>query len=159
MTDATPPATTTTTSADSPLFRVLGISLALASAAFIGASFILKKRGLLDANAMDGRRPGTSHSYLKNTLWWTGMIMMLVGELCNVAAYAFQPAIIVTPLGAISVVISAVMSDIFLKEKLNLSGKIGCAQCVLGATLLVVNSPPGSVTGSLVSFWVKVWDW
>ncbi|KAJ3026974.1 UNVERIFIED_CONTAM: hypothetical protein HDU68_004717 [Siphonaria sp. JEL0065] len=141
------------------MFRVLGVSLALASAAFIGASFILKKKGLLDSNALDGRRPGTGHGYLKNTLWWTGMIMMLVGELCNVAAYAFQPAIIVTPLGAISVVISAVMSDFFLKEKLNLSGKIGCAQCVLGATLLVVNSPPGSVTGSLVSFWVKVWDW
>ncbi|KAJ3295865.1 hypothetical protein HDU79_008217 [Rhizoclosmatium sp. JEL0117] len=151
--------TNTNEKESSALFRVLGVSLALASAAFIGASFILKKRGLLDSNALDGRRPGSGHGYLKNTLWWTGMIMMLVGELCNVAAYAFQPAIIVTPLGAISVVISAVMSDIFLKEKLNLSGKIGCAQCVLGATLLVVNSPPGSVTGSLASFWVKVWDW
>ncbi|KAJ3237285.1 hypothetical protein HDU81_009791 [Chytriomyces hyalinus] len=145
--------------ADSPLFRVLGVSLALASATFIGASFILKKKGLLDSNALDGRRPGTGHGYLKNTLWWTGMIMMLVGELCNVAAYAFQPAIIVTPLGSISVVISAVMSDIFLKEKLSFSGKIGCAQCLLGATLLVVNSPSGSVSGSLAFFWTKVWDW
>ncbi|KAJ3235833.1 hypothetical protein HDU81_011412 [Chytriomyces hyalinus] len=221
------------TSADSPLFRVLGVSLALASATFIGASFILKKKGLLDSNALDGRKPGTGHGYLKNTLWWTGMIMsevltflpssrtpgvdwrgdelgwmelflseiscavlaivvaflevrparhpdrkdglyevkpvdvgqlnkneaVLVGELCNVAAYAFQPAIIVTPLGSISVVISAVMSDIFLKEKLSFSGKIGCAQCLLGATLLVVNSPSGSVTGSLSFFWTKVWDW
>ncbi|KAJ3265817.1 hypothetical protein HDU77_003838 [Chytriomyces hyalinus] len=154
MSPSAPPA-----SADSPLFRVLGVSLALASATFIGASFILKKKGLLDSNALDGRKPGTGHGYLKNTLWWTGMIMMLVGELCNVAAYAFQPAIIVTPLGSISVVISAVMSDIFLKEKLSFSGKIGCAQCLLGATLLVVNSPSGSVTGSLSFFWTKVWDW
>ncbi|KAJ3245277.1 hypothetical protein HDU78_009640 [Chytriomyces hyalinus] len=247
MSPSAPPA-----SADSPLFRVLGVSLALASATFIGASFILKKKGLLDSNALDGRKPGTGHGYLKNTLWWTGMIMsellhstlylimpaalqlaivvaslkcaqlatlhekwasrkkpadvgrisrrrlayrgrcvpfggvpgkmrgtfaapfnltppkiltlftkssVLVGELCNVAAYAFQPAIIVTPLGSISVVISAVMSDIFLKEKLSFSGKIGCAQCLLGATLLVVNSPSGSVTGSLSFFWTKVWDW
>ncbi|KAJ3235832.1 hypothetical protein HDU81_011411 [Chytriomyces hyalinus] len=144
---------------NSPLFRVLGVSLALSSAACIGASFILKKKGLLDSNALDGRRPGTGHGYLKNTLWWTGMIMMLVGELCNVAAYAFQPAIIVTPLGSISVVISAIMSDMFLKERLSFSGKIGCAQCVLGATLLVVNSPPGSVTSDLFGFWIKVWDW
>ncbi|KAJ3201660.1 hypothetical protein HDU83_007865 [Entophlyctis luteolus] len=152
-------ATSTSSQTESATFRVAGISLALASAAFIGASYIIKKKGLLDANALDGRRPGTSHGYLKSAMWWTGMTMMLVGELCNVAAYAFQPAIIVTPLGAISVVISAILSDIFLKEKLNLSGKIGCAQCVLGATLLVVNSPPGSATDSLTSFWVKVWDW
>ncbi|KAJ3205386.1 hypothetical protein HDU82_005230 [Entophlyctis luteolus] len=149
----------TTSQTESTTFRIAGISLALASAAFIGASYIIKKKGLLDANAVDGKRPGTSHGYLKSAMWWTGMTMMLVGELCNVAAYAFQPAIIVTPLGAISVVISAVLSDFFLKEKLNLSGKIGCAQCVLGATLLVVNSPPGSATDSLTSFWVKVWDW
>ncbi|KAI8617968.1 magnesium transporter [Chytriomyces sp. MP71] len=145
--------------ADSAVFRIIGVSLALASAACIGASFILKKKGLLDSNAIDGRRPGTGHGYLKNTLWWTGMIMMLVGELCNVAAYAFQPAIIVTPLGSISVVISAIMSDMFLKERLSFAGKIGCAQCVLGATLLVVNSPPGSVTSNLAGFWIKVWDW
>ncbi|KAJ3127516.1 hypothetical protein HK100_009714 [Physocladia obscura] len=142
---------------DSALFRILGVSLALASATFVGASFIIKKKGLLNSNALNNHKPGNGHAYLRNAMWWTGM--MLIGELCNVAAYAFQPAIIVTPLGAISVVISAVMSDIFLKEKLNLSGKIGCAQCVLGATLLVVNSPPGSATDSLMSFWVKVWDW
>ena len=28
-------------------------------------------------------------------MWWTGMIIMILGELCNFAAYAFVEAIIV----------------------------------------------------------------
>ena len=28
-------------------------------------------------------------------MWWTGMIIMVLGELCNFAAYAFTEAIIV----------------------------------------------------------------
>ncbi|KAI8617967.1 magnesium transporter NIPA-domain-containing protein [Chytriomyces sp. MP71] len=145
---------------ESPLYRIIGITLALTSAAFIGASFILKKKGLLDSNALDtAHKRGEGHEYLKSTMWWTGMAMMIVGELCNVGAYAFQPAIIVTPMGAISVVISAILSDFFLKEKLSKAGKIGCALCVIGATLLVVNSPPNSGAGTLDAFWRSCWTW
>jgi drug/metabolite transporter (DMT)-like permease len=54
------------------------------------------------------------------------MIMMIMGELCNFGAYAFIPAIIVTPLGALSVVICAILSSIFLKEALTFFGWIGC---------------------------------
>ncbi|CAG8779668.1 13740_t:CDS:2, partial [Ambispora leptoticha] len=45
------------------------------------------------------------HSYLKNPIWWLGMGTMVVGELLNFAAYSFAPAILVTPLGALSVLI------------------------------------------------------
>ncbi|KAJ3237283.1 hypothetical protein HDU81_009789 [Chytriomyces hyalinus] len=145
---------------ENPVYRLVGVTLALTSAVFIGASFILKKKGLLDSNALNSEtKRGDGHAYLKSTLWWSGMIMMLVGELCNVGAYAFQPAIIVTPLGAISVVISAVMSDIFLKERLSKYGKIGCALCVFGATLLVVNSPDSAMAGSLEAFWKSALTW
>ncbi|KAJ3130070.1 hypothetical protein HK101_005143, partial [Irineochytrium annulatum] len=77
--------------------------------------------------------------------------------LCNVAAYAFSPAILVTPLGAVSVVVSAILSDILLKERLNFSAKIGCLQCMLGAVLLVINAPPSNTTTTLSSFWELVW--
>jgi uncharacterized membrane protein len=36
-----------------------------------------------------------------------------------------------TPLGALSVVISAVLSSIFLKEKLSFFGWMGCALCIV----------------------------
>ncbi|KAJ3115600.1 hypothetical protein HDU96_000357 [Phlyctochytrium bullatum] len=138
--------------------KIVGISLALGSAFLIGSSFVLKKRGLLDSNIAENKKPGQGHGYLKNPLWWTGLVLMLVGELCNVAAYAFSPAILVTPLGAVSVVVSAIMSDIFLKEKLNFSAKIGCAQCILGAVLLVVNAPASNTTTTIQSFWNRALD-
>ncbi len=33
------------------------------------------------------------------------MLMMIVGDIANFAAYAFAPAILVTPLGALSIIV------------------------------------------------------
>ena len=35
----------------------------------------------------------------------------------------------------------AVLSTIFLKETLNLLGKVGCVQCILGSTIMVLHAP------------------
>jgi hypothetical protein len=99
----------------------------------VGASFIIKKRGLRIAGA-SGIRAGEQRwsgchargrhrahltnttyslrhaglggfSYLKEPTWWAGMIAMVLGEAANFAAYAFAPAILVTPLGALSIII------------------------------------------------------
>lgn len=66
---------------------------------------------------------------------------MGLGEAANFAAYAFAPASVVTPLGALSVIISAVMASQFLNEKLNLLGKLGCFLCIVGSTIIVIHSP------------------
>lgn len=63
------------------------------------------------------------------------------GEAANFAAYAFAPASLVTPLGALSVIISALMASKFLKERLNLLGKLGCFLCIIGSTIIVIHSP------------------
>ena len=49
---------------------------------------------------------------------------MGIGEAANFAAYAFAPASLVTPLGALSVLVAAVLSSKFLNENLNLLGKV-----------------------------------
>lgn len=64
-----------------------------------------------------------------------------IGEAANFAAYAFAPASMVTPLGALSVLVTSVMASKFLNEKLNLLGKLGCLLCVLGSTIIVLHSP------------------
>lgn len=51
-------------------------------------------------------------------------VKVAVGEAANFAAYAFAPASLVTPLGALSVLISAVLASKYLNEKLNLLGKV-----------------------------------
>ena len=43
--------------------------------------------------------------YLREFQWWIGLTTMGLGEFCNFAAYGFAPASVVTPLGALSVLV------------------------------------------------------
>lgn len=74
-------------------------------------------------------------------MWWAGVLTMGFGEAFNFIAYAFAPASLVTPLGALSVLVTTVLSSRLLHEKLNLLGKLGCAICLLGSTVVVIHSP------------------
>ncbi|KAJ3065974.1 hypothetical protein HDU98_010686 [Podochytrium sp. JEL0797] len=141
----------TLATAEPDWYKYAGVSLALSSGLFIGCAFIFKKKGLIDTKSLHGEL-GNGHQYLNSPMWWTGMILMALGEVSNFVAYAFSPAILVTPLGAISVVVSAILSEIFLKEKLNLSGKIGCAQCVIGAILIVLHAPESNSSDTIGEF-------
>ncbi|KAI5812747.1 magnesium transporter NIPA-domain-containing protein [Pyronema omphalodes] len=64
-------------------------------------------------------------------------------------AYAFVEAILVTPLGALSVVITAILSSIFLKERLSFIGKIGCFMCIIGSIVIVLNAPAQSSVATI----------
>jgi drug/metabolite transporter (DMT)-like permease len=64
-----------------------------------------------------------------------------VGEAANFAAFGFVPASLVTPLGALSVIVSAVLSSYLLNENLNLHGKLGCVLSLLGSTIVVLHAP------------------
>jgi magnesium transporter len=64
-----------------------------------------------------------------------------LGEVLNFTAYMFAPASLVTPLGALSVIVAAVLSSKFLNERLNLLGKLGCILCIIGSTIIVLHSP------------------
>ncbi len=68
--------------------------------------------------------------------------VVIIGEIANFAAYAFAPAILVTPLGALSVLIGAVLGSYFLKEELGTLGKLGCAICLIGSVIIVLHAPP-----------------
>lgn len=127
-----------------PVYKAIGISLAVASGFFIGVSFVLKKVGLLKANVKYNEEAGEGYGYLKNFWWWSGMILMIIGEICNFVAYAFVDAILVTPLGALSVVITTILSAIFLKERLSFVGKVGCFSCIVGSVVIAMNAPQQS---------------
>jgi magnesium transporter len=127
-----------------PAYKAIGISLAIGSGLFIGTSFVIKKVGLLKANEKYNEVAGEGYGYLKNAFWWGGMTLMILGEILNFVAYAFTDAILVTSLGAISVVITTILSAIFLKERLSLIGKVACFLCVVGAVIIVLNAPSES---------------
>lgn len=125
--------------------KIVGIILALCSGFLIGTSFVFKKKGLLASMKDDSE----GHAYLKNWTWWLGMTLMIIGEICNFVAYAFTEAILVTPLGALSVVVAAVGSSIFLKERLSFVGKVGCFLCILGTIIIVLNTPKQASTSTI----------
>ncbi|XP_025641392.1 probable magnesium transporter NIPA1 isoform X1 [Arachis hypogaea] len=133
--------------------NVTGLILAVSSSVFIGSSFIIKKMGLRRA-ATTGKRAATGgHSYLLEPFWWIGMISMIVGEIANFAAYAFAPAILVTPLGALSIIFSAVLAHFILKERLHIFGVLGCALCVVGSTTIVLHAPHERIIHSVKEVW------
>ncbi|XP_015687611.1 magnesium transporter NIPA4 [Protobothrops mucrosquamatus] len=120
----------------------IGLGLAIFSSFLIGTSVILKKKGLRRLVEKGGTRAGDGgHGYLKDWLWWAGLLTMGGGEAANFAAYAFAAATIVTPLGALSVLISAILSSYLLGERLNLLGKLGCMLSIVGSTVLVIHAP------------------
>ncbi|CAN1305518.1 Probable magnesium transporter NIPA4 [Linum perenne] len=133
--------------------NIKGLVLALSSSVFIGASFIVKKKGLKKAGASGVRAGSGGYSYLYEPLWWIGMITMIVGEIANFAAYAFAPAILVTPLGALSIIISAVLAHIILRERLHIFGVLGCALCVVGSITIVLHAPQERGIESVIEVW------
>ncbi|MEQ2169128.1 Magnesium transporter nipa2 [Goodea atripinnis] len=143
----------------------IGLALAISSSIFIGGSFILKKKGLLRLAKKGSMRAGQGgHAYLKEWLWWAGLLST------NFAAYAFAPATLVTPLGALSVLVrfkitmtsvfccSAVLSSYFLTERLNLHGKLGCLLSILGSTTMVIHAPKEEEIASLKDMAKKLVD-
>lgn len=137
----------------------IGVGLAISSCFFIGSSFIIKKKALMRLNRQGEMRAAAGgYGYLKEWIWWAGLLTMALGEGANFAAYAFAPASLVTPLGALSVIISAVMASKFLNEKLNLLGKIGCLLCILGSTIIVIHSPKEKEVENLEVLFEKLQD-
>ncbi|XP_062016114.1 probable magnesium transporter NIPA3 isoform X5 [Rosa rugosa] len=131
-----------------------GLLLALLSSGFIGASFIIKKKGLRRAAAASGVRAGYGgYSYLLEPLWWLGLITMVVGEVANFIAYAFAPAVLVTPLGALSIIISAVLAHFILKERLHWLGVLGCVMCISGSVIIVIHAPQEHPITNVLEIW------
>ncbi|GAV80533.1 Mg_trans_NIPA domain-containing protein [Cephalotus follicularis] len=131
-----------------------GVILAVASSVFIGASFILKKIGLKRA-ALNGTRAGVGgYTYLLEPLWWAGMVMMIGGEVANFVAYVYAPAVLVTPLGALSIIVSAVLAHFMLKEQIQKIGIVGCVSCIVGSVVIVIHAPQEHTPASVEEIWI-----
>ncbi|KAK4470566.1 hypothetical protein MN116_005628 [Schistosoma mekongi] len=127
----------------------IGLGLALLSTIFIGTSFIFKKLALRRISRNGLRAGDGSLSYLCEWMWWMGFFLM---------AYTFAPAMLVTPLGGLSVLVSALLSVHFLNEHLNCIGGFGCVICLLGSTLIIIHAPKEQNLTSLQEMWLKVTD-
>ncbi|EEB98847.1 hypothetical protein MPER_01579, partial [Moniliophthora perniciosa FA553] len=55
--------------------------------------------------------------YLKSKLWWSGFLLMNVGEMGNFISYAWAPASIVAPLGTFALVANCFFAPLILGER------------------------------------------
>ncbi|KAI3989019.1 hypothetical protein MKX01_033055, partial [Papaver californicum] len=121
------------------------------SSVFIGARFILKKLGLKRAAAAGTRARVGGHTYLLEPLWWEGMLTMIVGEVANFVAYIFAPAVLVTPLGALS--IKQKFHGFVGQERLKKMGVLGCVSCIVGSVVIVIHAPQERTPSSVQEIW------
>ncbi|KAM4633169.1 NIPA-like protein 2 [Polymixia lowei] len=140
---------------DNPLRTyLLGIIISICGNILISISLNIQKYAHV-RQSQRGSKP-----YYASMLWWCGVVLMGVGELGNFAAYGFAPASLIAPLGCVSVIASAVISVIFLKETLRASDIIGGTLAVAGTYLLVTFAPHTSthITAHLVQYYAISWQ-
>jgi len=122
--------------------KYIGLILAVSSSLAIGTSFIITKKGLNDASSRSTyAQASDDYAYLRSPIWWAGISTLILGEIANFAAYTFAPPILVTPLGALSVIIGAILASFLLNEELGHLGRVGCALCLLGSLIIVLHAP------------------
>ncbi|KAL8144050.1 hypothetical protein V2J09_017082 [Rumex salicifolius] len=78
---------------------------------------------------------------------------VIVGEVVNFVAYVYAPAVLVTPLGAMSIIISAILAHFLLKERLSLLGVMGCVCCIVGYVVIVLHAPQEESPSSVLEVW------
>uniref|UniRef100_M3Y1T5 NIPA like domain containing 1 n=1 Tax=Mustela putorius furo TaxID=9669 RepID=M3Y1T5_MUSPF len=139
----------------------MGLVLAVSSSIFIGSSFILKKKGLLQLAKKGVTRAGQGgHSYLKEWLWWAGLLSISFGNGNgnNFHTWIFLEASMSTHNLNESCHNSAILSSYFLNEHLNIHGKIGCILSILGSTVMVIHAPQEEEVTSLHEMEMKLRD-
>ncbi|KAI0564941.1 Magnesium transporter NIPA [Gracilaria domingensis] len=101
----------------------------------------IEQQGFDTSSRLSDTASASELHILRNSTWWLGTFLMAAGEIGNFAAFAFAPASLVAPLGAWSVVLSAILAHIFLQEHVSNSNLLGIALCVTGAFLIGAAGP------------------
>ncbi|KAJ7870358.1 DUF803-domain-containing protein [Mycena leptocephala] len=130
--------------------KYIGLAMAIVGSFAIGTSSVITKMGL--TASADGTASTDSMAFLRNSMWWAGMGALVVGEVANFGAYTFAPPIMVTPLGALSVIVAAVFASFLLNERLGHIGRIGCALCILGSSIIVLHAPEDQELETVTQF-------
>jgi hypothetical protein len=109
--------------------KFVGVIIACIGNALIGVSFPVMK--------LAHNRNSEALPYYKLRLWWVANLLMVLGEIGNLAAYTLARPALISPLGAVSVVVNGPASWIILQEPLGWRGCLGALFCILGGVGIV----------------------
>lgn len=85
-------------------------------------------------------QPRATSSYLRSPYWWTGQILITLGELGNFLAYGFAPASIVSPLGVVALISNCIIAPIFFNETFRQRDFYGVVIAVGGVITVVLSA-------------------
>ncbi|XP_026195612.1 NIPA-like protein 3 [Anabas testudineus] len=88
-------------------------------------------------------------SFYRTKTWWCGFVLACIGEGANFVSYAFAPLALVAPLNAVSILTSAILGLVFLREKSKPKdfakrywlSFLGCIITIAGTYLFVTFGP------------------
>ncbi|KIY49518.1 DUF803-domain-containing protein, partial [Fistulina hepatica ATCC 64428] len=78
--------------------------------------------------------------YLKSRLWWTGFLLMNVGELGNFISYAYAPASVVAPLGTFALIANCFFAPLIIGERFHKWDVLGMFIAIIGAVTVVLST-------------------
>lgn len=123
--------------------QLIGIPLAIVGAVFLSLGAQFQHRGVtkVEANSGVDARTGLNVGQLKQLLarpsWVLGTLMLGFAIAFQLTALVWSPLIIVQPLGAIALVITAILNARINKVDLNRASVIAISACVGGVALFV----------------------
>lgn len=123
--------------------QFIGIPLALIGAVFLSLGAQFQHRGVVkvEAHTTDTLGKGLSGTQMALLLarpsWVLGTLMLGLAIAFQLTSLYFAPIIVVQPLGAIALVITAIINSRVAKVKLNRATIIAIAMCVGGVFLFV----------------------
>ena len=124
------------------MFRAIAIILSLLAAVFLafGAQF-QNDSVTKNATKASGEKRGVGFKHLlsliKNPRWLGGMSFLVLGALCQIAALTMAPLIVVQPIGALALVITALLNARATKTAITKATWIAISLCTGGITTFV----------------------
>lgn len=122
--------------------QAIGIPLALIGAIFLSLGAQFQHRGVTKVEATTGDASGGLNVkqlmlLLSRPSWVFGTLMLGMAVLLQLTSLAFAPLLVVQPLGAVALVMTAILNARVSKVPLNRASKIAIAMCVGGVGLFV----------------------
>lgn len=124
------------------MFRAIAIVLSLMAAVFLafGAQF-QNDSVTKNATKASGEKRGVGLKnllgLLRNPRWLSGMSFLVLGALCQIAALTMAPLIVVQPIGALALVITALLNARSTRKRITRGTWVAIALCSGGIATFV----------------------
>ena len=122
----------------------------------------LRSRSSSDSTIKQSEKPGPQaerKTYLKSPYWWTGIILMVIGEAGNFIAYGFAPASIVSPLGVVALVSNCIIAPCLLHERFRQRDFWGVVVAIGGAVTIVLSARNSETKMGPHDVWAAITRW